>query len=52
MGWSGGEIFSKKTNTESGAHKAPPPIVTKVNLSYVGGGGGLYVPPIWFLFFY
>ena len=30
--WSGGEILSKKINKEwGGAHKAPPPIITKVN---------------------
>ena len=28
--WSGGETFSKKINKKSGAHKAPPPIITKV----------------------
>ena len=28
--WSGGEIFGKKIRTLWGAHKAPPPIKTKV----------------------
>ena len=31
--WSGGEIFSKNINKKSWAHKAPPPIITKVKLS-------------------
>ena len=30
--WSGGDIFSKKINEKSWAHKAPPPIITKVKI--------------------
>ena len=29
--WSGGEIFIKKNIKTTGAHKAPPPLITKVN---------------------
>ena len=30
---SGGEVFNKKINKKSWAHKPPPPIITKVNPS-------------------
>ena len=30
--WSGGQIFSKKIKPLWGAHKAPPPIITKVKV--------------------
>ena len=29
--WSWAEMSSKKINKKTGAHKAPPPIITKVN---------------------
>ena len=29
--WSWAEMSSKKNNKKTGAHKAPPPIITKVN---------------------
>ena len=39
--WSGGEIFSKKINKKSWAHKAPPLIITTVKSIWVDGGGSI-----------
>ena len=36
--WSGGEIFSKQINKKSWAHKAPPPIITKVKVGRTKNG--------------
>ena len=49
--WSGGEIFGKKIKILLGAHKAPPPIITKVNNIHFWGGdqatlGGVILPRV------